>query len=152
MKLLLILTITIFSSSTFALVDSNNCPESFSITYYNITRSPITSVIKESAALKAGWASVKEAQKLEQEFSLIKKTDKALCVYTNGTADLYLRTNNGVDEIIVPYADNLYFKTKVLSFSNDYIELAVDEDSKKIYSAIGEVEVGSAQGVNVQTF
>lgn len=145
-----------------AKVESQNCPESFSISYYDITKSPLTSQIKNNPLLKQAWDAVKATQKLSQEFKISSRTSSALCVYTNGKAAVFLQTNNGVDELVVPFAQNLYFRTKVLSFANDYIELAIDEDSKKLLTpvyqidsdggsnVIDEVEVGTAEAVNVQ--
>lgn len=163
MKLILSLIIATLSTSAFAIVDSKNCPDNFYITFYNISRSVLTSDIRNNSSLKAGWDTVKEAQKLEQEFKIIKRTETTSCVYSNGNQALYLWTNNNaVDELVVPYKNNLYFRTKVLSFANDYIELAIDEDSKKILVPImsvdsnggtkvtGEVEVGEAEAVNIQ--
>jgi hypothetical protein len=162
MKMLLILSICFFSTTTFALVDSKNCPKSFSITYYDINRNPITKEITENPAIKAGWDTVNNEQKFEQVFTLFTRSNTALCVYVNNTVAAFLQTNDGVDELMIPFKNNLYFRTKILSFSNDYIELAVDEESKDIYAAvlqpdsdggsnqIGEIEVGQAQAVNIQ--
>ncbi|MDD4974444.1 MAG: hypothetical protein PHY93_08830 [Bacteriovorax sp.] len=162
MKVILILTLSLFSFSTFAHVDSSKCPEKFSITYYDINRGPLTKKIEVDPFLKAGWDGVKQAQKFEQEFHLSTKSDTDLCVYINKNGAVILQTNDGVDELRVPYSNNLYFRTKVLSFSNDYIELAVDEESKNIYApilqpnsdggvnVIGEVEVGEAEAVNIE--
>lgn len=164
MKLILSLALAIFSTLTFASVESVNCPESFSITYFNITRGPLTKIIKNNEILKAGWDSVKEAQKLELEFTISSRVDSTYCVYTNGQTTAYLQTNNGTDELVIPYGKNLYFRTRVLSFANDYIELAVDEYSKKIFTPImkidsngdvkvsGEVGIGSAEAINIQAF
>ncbi len=162
MKMLLVLLICFFSTTTFALVDSKNCPKSFSITYYDISRNPLTKEITENPAIKAGWETVNKDQKFEQVFTLSTRSDTALCVYVNKSVAAFLETNNGVDELMIPYKNNLYFRTKILSFSNDFIELAIDEESKDIYAAvlqpdsdggsnqIGEVEVGQAQAVNIQ--
>jgi hypothetical protein len=162
MKVILILTLALFSFSTFAYVDSSKCPETFSITYYNINRGPLTKEIQADSTLKAGWDGVKAAQKFEQEFHLSTRSDTALCVYINKNGAAFLQTNNFVDELVIPYNNNLYFRTKVLSFTNEYIELAIDEESKDIYApilqpdsdggvnAVGEVEVGEAEAVNIQ--
>lgn len=162
MKTIFTLVALALSFLAHAKVESQNCPENFSISYYDITKSPLTTQIKNDPLLKQAWSSVKETQKLTQEFKISSRTSSALCVYTNGKAAVFLQTNNGVDELVVPFAQNLYFRTKVLSFANDYIELAIDEDSKKLLApvyqmdsdggsnVIDEVEVGTAEAVNVQ--
>jgi hypothetical protein len=162
MKVILILIVTFYSVTSFAFVESKNCPERFSITYYDINRDPLTKEIAEDPRIKEGWDSVKKEQKFEVEFVLFTRSDTALCVYSNNMTAAFLQTNNGLDELMIPYKNNLYFRTKVLSFSREYIELAVDEESKDIYAPIlqpdsdggsnqiGEVEVGGAQAVNIQ--
>lgn len=162
MKLTMAILLSFLSFSAFALVESKNCPEKFSITYSNITRAPLSSEIEDSWSVKAGWSTVTNDQSLAQEFKISTRSDTALCVYTNGKVAVFLQTNDGVDELLVPYNYNVYFRTKVLSFSNDYIELAVDKDSKNIFAPIlqidsdggvnaaGEVKVGEAEAVNVE--
>ena len=164
MKIIIIMTVALCSLSSFAFVDSSKCPEKFAITYYDINRGPLTEKIEKDPSLKTGWDNVTQAQKYSKEFHLSTRSNTALCVYINKTGAALLQTNNGVDELVVPYSNNLYFRTKVLSFSNDYIELAIDEESKDIYApivqidsdggvnTIGEVEVGEAEAVNIQVF
>jgi hypothetical protein len=161
MKIILLLNLAFFSFSTFAFIDSGKCPEKFFITYFNINRGPLTKKIVADPILKAGWDSVQEAQKFEQEFQISQRTDSSLCIYVNNNYMAYLQSNEGVDELVIPYNKGLYFRTKILTFSNDYIELAVDEDSKNILTpihhvgldgaiAVGEVDVGEAEAVNIQ--
>ncbi len=162
MKIFIAISLILLSTTSFAFVDSKNCPDIFSITYYNISRGPLTAEIKNDWSLKAGWDQVKEAQKLVLEFKISTRSTTALCVYTNGKVAAFLQTNDGVDELMIPYNNSLYFRTKVLSFSSEYIELAVDEESKDILApkisidsdggtnVTGEFEVGEAEAVNVQ--
>jgi hypothetical protein len=60
---LLALTISIQVS---AMVESQNCPEQFSVSYYDISKSPLTEKIKTNPLLKQAWESVKVTQKLTQ--------------------------------------------------------------------------------------
>ncbi|MDO9183981.1 MAG: hypothetical protein Q7U04_16315 [Bacteriovorax sp.] len=162
MKIIIALYFILQATSLFAFVNPNQCPEKFIITYYDINRGPLTKKIDADPILKAGWSVVKETQKLELEFTLLKRTEVAQCIYLNKNNQAFLQTNNGIDELVIPYVRDLYFRTKVLTFSNDFIELAVDEESKDIYapvlqtnsrgevSVVDEVEVGEAEAVNIQ--
>ena len=162
MKIYLGLLLGFLSFSSWALVDAKKCPAKFEITYYDISRGPLTRTVMNNPIYKMAWDKIQETKKFEQIFKITSRTDTALCVYSNGINGALLQTNNGIDELVIPYKDELYFRTKVLSFSNDYIELAVDEDSKDIYTPIkeydsdggynvvGELPVGKAQAVNIE--
>lgn len=162
MKTMFLFVLVLVSLQANAMIESQRCPEAFSISYYDISKSPLTPTIKNDRLLKKVWDSVKATQKLVQEFRILTRSSSALCAYTSGKAVAFLQTRNGFDELVVPFSQNLYFRTKVLSFELDYIELAVDDESKKLQTPvfqidtngrptmIGETEVGTAEAVNVQ--
>lgn len=164
MKTFLAITLCLISFSAFSLVESKNCPDAFSISYFDISRAPLTAEIENSWSLKIAWDSIHKIQKTEQVFKISSRTNSALCVYTDGKVAAFLQTNNGIDELFVPFNENvnLFFRSKILTFSSEYIELAVDEESKSIYGqklrsnseggyeSIGESVIGSAQAINIQ--
>ena len=133
MKIILSMIILTISSLSFAAVIKDECPESFTVTYYNISRGPLTKEIKDNPAFKLAWESVRENQRLLQIFSLVKKSDADVCNYLNGNKKAYLKSSGEIEVLYIPYNEKLYFRTNVLSFSKEYIELAVDENSKKIF-------------------
>lgn len=162
MKIILSIILLMISNLSLAKVIKEECPENFTITYYNISRGPLTKDIKNNAEVKLAWESVKEAQRFLQFFNLVKDSAADICSYSNGKKMAYIKSINEVEVLFIPYDDKLYFRTKILSFSQDYIELAVDEDSKKIFGMMKvhsgsglpdintEVEIGEAEAVNIQ--
>ncbi len=162
MKILISLMLIVISFSSEAFVNSNECPNNFVITYYNISRGPLSRSIQGNSEVRLGWESIREAQKFELDFKLVTKTSTAYCEYANGKNTATLQNKNGFDELVIPYSNNLYFRTKVLAFSDDYIELAVDEDSKKILfpvieinsngdsKVVDEIAIGEADGVRAE--
>lgn len=160
MKFALITFLALFSFSSFALVDSKNCPKSFSVTYSNITRSPLTAEIESSWSVKSFWERFQNAEKLERFFVISTRSNTALCVYTSNNFAALLQTNNGVDEIAVPFDYNVFFRTKVISFSPNHIEISNDNASRDLLAPIfvlnsdsvsieGEVKIGTAEKVEV---
>lgn len=162
MKLSIIALLSLFSFSAFGLVDSKNCPESFEITYTDIMRAPLSPEIEDSWSVKAGWSTLKNVTEFHQTFAISTRTNSALCVYTNGKVAVFLQTNDGVDELAVPYNHNLFFRTKIVSFSKNHIDLNMNKSSLEILAqilvpdsdggamAMGEVAVGEAQSVQLK--
>jgi hypothetical protein len=161
MKLILCLIALSFSLSASAFVESKNCPSKIGVTLFDITRAQSREEIQNNWSVKSAWESFSNQDKLDQKFSIVSRTDSALCVYSNGHQALFLETNNGVDELVIPVNEKLYMRTKILSFGKDFIEPAIDEESKQVVAPIiqldsdggsmtvGEVSVGEVEAIDI---
>lgn len=157
MKFSITLMATLFSFSAFALVESKNCPEQFVISYHKIARADLSPEIEDSWSVKAGWLTVGKELKMKEIYKISTRSNTALCVYINGKTAAFLQTNNGVDELMIPYNHNVYFRTKLNHFSRNSISIAEDQDSLSLLAPVimpdsdggmnvlGEVKVGSAE-------
>lgn len=165
MKLTLGLFLSIFSFQAFSYVDSANCPETFTITYTDVSRVALNPAIENDLFAKMAWDRLKGLNRtLVYKFKISTRSDSALCVYTAADSAAYLQTNDGVDELVVGFDFTqgllLYFQTKVLSFSSNHIEVETDVESRSLTSLVypnptsGEVvrtvPVAEAKSVSVK--
>jgi hypothetical protein len=136
-----------FSFNSFARINTANCPNQITIQYQNISRLPYSAEISQSAFLDQSFKSVIDHDNKKVTFNLLTRTTETLCVYTNHQFAAYLQTNNGIDELMIPYNELTFFRTKVSSVSTSQIELTKDSDSFLLLAP--DYQIDSDGGLNV---
>ena len=133
-KIFLLTSALLFSFNSFARINTAKCPNQINIQYKNITKLPLTSEISQNAILDKAYKTVIESDAVNTTYHLLTRTNDTLCVYTNEHFVAFLQTNNNIDELMVPYNEFTFFRTKVISVNNNNIELSKDADSLLLFA------------------